>query len=161
MGAFKEPHGGTLKDCYLNEAAAEEEKVRAGNYPVWSLTARQLCDLDMLTNGAFSPLEGFNTQAQYEGICRDMRLPDGVLWPVPVCLDVSEAFSKELIIGNRIALRDPEGVLLATMDVEDIYTPDKKMEAERIYATQDESHPGVNYLVNTAGPVYELSLIHI
>jgi sulfate adenylyltransferase len=154
MGAFKEPHGGTLRDCYLTESAAEEEKVRAGDYPVWSLTARQLCDLDMLTNGAFSPLEGFNTQAQYESICRDMRLPVGVLWPMPICLDVSDEFAGELEVGKRIALRDPEGVLLATMDVEDIYTPDKAMEAERIYGTQDDTHPGVNYLMNTAGSVY-------
>ena len=154
MGAFKEPHGGELKDLYLTEAAAEKEQTKAGEYLSWDLTGRQLCDLDLLTNGAFSPLDGFLTKAEFDSVCKDMRLPSGVLWPMPICLDVSQEFGDQLKKGTRIALRDPEGVLLATMDVEDIYTPDKAMEAKTVYGTNDDTHPGVAYLNNTAGPVY-------
>ncbi len=154
MGAFKEPHGGELRDLYLNESAAEAEQKKAGDYPSWDLTARQLCDIDLLNCGAFSPLEGFNTQAEFEAICKDMRLPSGVIWPMPITLDVSEEFAASLTTGGRIALRDPEGVLLATMDVEDIYRPDKQMEAETVFGTTDDTHPAVAYLNNTAGPVY-------
>ena len=160
MGAFKEPHGGELKDLYLTEAAAEEEQNKAGDYLSWDLTARQLCDLDLLTNGAFSPLDGFLTKAEFDSVCKDMRLPSGVLWPMPICLDVSEEFGDKLKKGTRIALRDPEGVLLATMDVEDVYQPDKTMEAKTVYGTTDETHPGVAYLNNTAGPVYVGGRVH-
>jgi len=160
MGAFKEPHGGELKDLYLNESAAEAEQKKAGEYPSWDLTARQLCDLDLLSCGAFSPLEGFNTQAEFESICKDMRLPSGVLWPMPITLDVSEEFAETLSTGGRIALRDPEGVLLATMDVEDIYRPDKAMEAKSVYGTNDDTHPAVAYLNDTAGSVYVGGKVH-
>jgi sulfate adenylyltransferase len=160
MGAFKEAHGGELKDLYLKEAAAEQEQQLAGDYPAWALSVRQLCDLDMLTNGAFSPLEGFHTQVEYKSVCTDMRLPDGLLWPIPICLDVSEEFAETLSVGQRIALRDPEGVLLACMDVEDIYHPDKTLEAERVFDTTDVSHPGVAYLMHTAGPVYLGGRVH-
>lgn len=160
MGAFKEPHGGELKDLYLTEAAAEEEQNKAGDYLSWDLTGRQLCDLDLLTNGAFSPLDGFLTKAEFDSVCKDMRLPSGVLWPMPICLDVSQEFGDQLKKGTRIALRDPEGVLLATMDVEDVYTPDKAMEAKTVYGTTDDTHPGVAYLNDTAGPVYVGGRVH-
>ena len=84
MGAFKEPHGGELKDLYLSETAADEEMERARDYRSWDLTPRQLCDLEMLLNGAFSPLDGFLTQDQYKSVVADMRLPSGVLWPIPI-----------------------------------------------------------------------------
>jgi len=159
MGAYKEPHGGSLKDLYLDERAAEAEQLAAGDYPDWSLTARQLCDLDLLANGAFSPLEGFLGEADYFSVCTDMRLANGTLWPIPVCLDVSAAFAESLAErlengGERIALRDPEGVLLAIMAVDEIYRPDKSLEAREVYRTEDQKHPGVDYLMNTAGPVH-------
>jgi hypothetical protein len=121
MGAFKEPHGGELKELYLPEGKADEEKLRAKDYKSWDMNARQICDLDLLMNGAFSPLTGFLGEADYEGVCDDLRLESGVLWPIPVTLDVSEAFAGQIATGERIALRDAEGVLLATMDVEDIW----------------------------------------
>ena len=129
MGAYKEPHGGALKELYLDERAAEAEQLAAGDFPSWSLTERQLCDLDLLCNGAFSPLTGFLTEAEHRAVCEGMRLTSGVLWPIPVCLDVPEEFAGEVEAGTRIALRDPEGVLLATMDIEDVYRPDREHEA--------------------------------
>jgi sulfate adenylyltransferase len=160
MGAFKEPHGGQLKELYLPEHVADEEKQRAGEYPSWDLTPRQLCDLDLLLNGAFSPLEGFLGESDYDKVCNDMRLGSGVLWPIPVNLDVSEAFAEGLEAGTTIALRDPEGVLIATMDVSDIWSPDKKSEAQRVFGTTDDSHPAVDYLFHRAGPVYLGGKVH-
>jgi len=160
MGAFKQPHGGELKELYLPEHLADEAKQQAGAYPSWDLTPRQLCDLDLLLNGAFSPLEGFLGRADYESVCDGMRLASGVLWPIPVTLDVSEAFAEGLQAGASIALRDAEGVLIATMDVEDIWTPDKQSEARRVFGTTDDCHPGVDYLIHRAGPVYLGGKVH-
>ena len=154
MGAFKEPHGGELKDLYMSEGKADAEKQKARDYKSWDLTQRQICDLDLLTNGAFSPLEGFLGKDDYESVCDDMRLASGVLWPIPVTLDVSESFASDIETGDTIGLRDPEGVLLATLEVSDIWTPDLTSEAERVYGTTDDLHPAVAYLKNTSNPVY-------
>ena len=154
MGAYKEAHGGSLVDLYLNESEAEQEQQRAGEYLSWDLTPRQLCDLDLLTNGGFSPLTGFLAQADYESVCKDMRLSSGVLWPIPVVLDVSEEFAGTISEGQRIALKDTEGVLLATMEVSSIYRPDKALEASSVYGTSDDMHSGVHHLMHSTGPVY-------
>jgi sulfate adenylyltransferase len=154
VGAFKEPHGDILKQLYLPESAAEQEKQRARDYRSWDLTARQLSDLELILNGAFSPLEGFLTEAEYQRVLGDMRLPSGVLWPIPVTLDVSAEFAGGTTVGERIALRDPEGVLIATMEVSDIWEPDKAEEASRVFGTQDDHHPGVYYLMHQAGKMY-------
>jgi sulfate adenylyltransferase len=154
MGAFKEPHGGELKQLYLDDAAAEQIKAEAKDYKSWDLTDRQLCDLELILNGAFSPLDGFFTQQEYDGVLDNMRLPSGVLWPMPITLDVSSEFSEQLEAGEKIALRDSEGVLIATLDVADIWTPDKAKEAQQAFGSTDEAHPAVHYLNNVAGPVY-------
>ena len=154
MGAFKQPHGGVLKELYLPEHKADEEKLRASEYASWDLAPRQLCDLDLLLNGAFSPLEGFLGEADYEKVCDEMRLESGVLWPMPITLDVSEEFAGDIAEGDTIALRDGEGVLIATMEVSGMWQPDKKSEAQRVYGSTDDSHPAVDYLMNKAGPVY-------
>ena len=154
MGAFKEPHGGELKELYLSASAVEDEKQKAMDYPSWDLTDRQVCDIELLLDGAFSPLEGFLTEAEYDGVVEDMRLPGGILWPMPITLDVTTEFAEQVSAGDTIALRDPEGVLVATMEVADNWTPDKSREARHVYGTEDEAHPGVNHLMNIAHPVY-------
>lgn len=154
MGAFKKPHGGELKNLYLSGDEAELEKARSRDLPSWDLTARQICDIELLLNGAFSPLEGFMSEDDYRGVVADMRLGTGVLWPIPVTLDVSQEFAEGLGVGGDIALRDAEGVLIATLNIDSIYTPDKIVEAESVFGTTDEKHPGVDYLMNIAGPVY-------
>src|SRR5665213_2377874 len=83
-----------------------------------------------------------------------MRLPSGVLWPMPITLDVSQKFADTLSDGENIALRDPEGVIIATLRVADNWTPDKDHEAKKVFGTTDQIHPGVNYLMNQAGAVY-------
>jgi sulfate adenylyltransferase len=154
MGAFKEPHGGTLKQLYLEPAAAELEKKKARDYKSWDLTARQLCDVELILNGAFSPLEGFHTRAEYESVLSTMRLPGGLLWPIPVNLDVTEKFAAEVATGETIALRDHEGVLIATMTVTDIWRPDRVAESQAVFGTVDPLHPGVSYLLQRSHPVY-------
>ena len=148
------PHGGLLKDLYLTAEEAAAEKIRAQEMTSWDLTPRQICDIELLLNGAFSPLEGFLGRADYDRCVKEMRLADGTLWPIPITLDVSEAFAAGLSEGEEIALRDQEGVLIATMAVEDVWTPDKAAEARGVFGSEDEAHPGVRYLFNVAGPTY-------
>ena len=154
MGAFKEPHGGVLKELYLGESAAEREKLAARDTKSWDLTPRQLCDIELLLNGAFSPLGGFLGQADYERVLAEMRLVSGELWPIPITLDVTEAFAETLASGETLALRDPEGVLIATLEVGDIWTPDRAAEAAAVFGTEDDAHPGVDRLLHHANPVY-------
>ena len=154
MGAFKQPHGGDLKNLYLSADAASKEQDAAREYASWDLTERQLCDIELLLNGAFSPLEGFLNQADYDSVVARMRLTSDVLWPMPIMLDVSEEFSSKIKSGDKVALRDLEGVVIATIEVGDIWTPNKKIEAESVYGSSDEAHPAVHYLNNIANPVY-------
>ena len=148
------PHGGELKDLLVAENLRESLKTEAGDFPSWDLNQRQLCDLELLIDGSFSPLEGFLGQTDYDSVLNDLRLADGAVWPMPVMLDVSEAFAKQLDASASIALRDPEGVIIAVLDIEDLWQPDLKQEAETIFGTVDDSHPGVNYLLNRSNPVY-------
>ncbi|MEX0374138.1 bifunctional sulfate adenylyltransferase/adenylylsulfate kinase [Spiribacter pallidus] len=148
------PYGGTLKDLRLDAAAADEARGRALELPGWDLTERQLCDLELLANGGFSPLDGFMNQADYERVVTDMRLADGTLWPMPITLDVSEAFAGRLATGDQVVLRDPEGVALAILTVSDTWRPDRAAEAEAVFGTRDTAHPGAAYLLQRSHPVY-------
>ena len=137
MGAFKEPHGGELKNLYLDDAGVKAEKARARDLPSWDLNMRQVCDIEMLLNGAFSPLEGFLDEKDYQSVLSNMRLASGVIWPMPINLDVKPDFSDKLKVGDEIALRDGEGVLIATMKISSIYRPDKALEAKSVFGTND------------------------
>jgi sulfate adenylyltransferase len=154
MGAFKEPHGGELKNLYLPDDEVDAAKEAAGDFPSWDLTERQLCDIELLLNGAFSPLEGFLNKDDYDSVVETMRLKSGVLWPIPITLDVSDDFAKDIKSGDKVALRDLEGVILATLEVGDVWTPDLDAEAKGVYGTTDDKHPAVNYLKNVGNPVY-------
>ena len=154
VGVFEEKQGGKLANRHPDEAVLGEARRRARDAKSWDLTPRQLCDLDLLLNGAFAPLEGFMSAAEYEGVLRNMRLPSGEVWPVPVTLDVSEAFAGGLQRGDTIALRDAEGLLAAIMEVGEMWRPEKDEEARAVYGTLDEAHPGVSYLLHRTHPVY-------
>ena len=148
-------HGGELIDLYANAERRAELKAHAKDFPSWDLTPRQICDLELLLSGAFSPLSGFMTEAEYEGVCHSMRLTTGVLWPMPIVLDVNEAFAKSLKREiSKIALRDGEGVMLAVLHVEDVWYPDRKTEAEAVFRTNSTLHPGVDYLLNKTNRWY-------
>jgi sulfate adenylyltransferase len=154
MGALKAAHGGELRNCYLDADAAAEEKARSREWKSWDLTPRQLCDIELLLNGGFSPLEGFMGRADYDSVVTRMRLADGLLWPIPVTLDVSQSFADCLGEGETIALRDREGVLIATMLVTDKWSPDLRREATDVLGTTDDLHPEVDRLFHQSGPVY-------
>ena len=112
----------------------------------WDLSARQLCDLELLLNGAFAPLSGFMGQADYDSVLATMRLACGALWPIPITLEVDAGFADTLVLGQDIALRDPEGVIIALLKLESKWTPDKAQEARLVYDTEDRAHPAVAYL---------------
>jgi sulfate adenylyltransferase len=143
-----------IAELYVSADSAQKLKHEAGNLPSWDLTARQVCDLELLMNGGFFPLKGFLTQADYVGVVENMRLADGTLWPIPITLDVSEAFAGKVAPGQDIALRDSEGVILAILSITDKWSPDKAKEAVHVFGADDLAHPAVNYLHNIAGPVY-------
>ncbi len=148
------PNLGPIPELYVSADSAQKLKREAADLTSWDLTPRQMCDLELLMNGGFNPLKGFLNQADYEGVVEKMRLADGSFWPMPITLDVTEKFAKSLEEGETIALRDQEGVILATLTVDDIYRPVKAREAEMVFGADDVAHPAVNYLHNTAGPVY-------
>jgi sulfate adenylyltransferase len=149
------PHGGDLVELVASAERSAELKAHSREWPSWDLTARQLCDLELLLSGGFSPLRGFMKRADYERVCHNMHLASGVLWPMPITLDVTEEFVKKLQPGSsKIALRDPEGVMIAVLDVEEVWQPDRKAEAESVFGTTSAVHPGVDYLLNKANPWY-------
>ena len=149
------PHGGELINLNVDGERAAELKAQSRDFPSWDLTARHIRDLELLLNGGFSPLRGFMTKADYEGVCHNMKLTSGVLWPIPITLDVTESFAKALKPGSsKIALRDAEGVMLAVLHVEDVWQPDRKAEAKAVFNTTSPLHPEVNYLLSKENPWY-------
>lgn len=148
------PHGGDLKTLFASPDRVPELKREALDLPSWSLTQRQLCDIKLLLNGGFSPLEGFLSEADYDAVVDSMRLSDGTLWPMPITLDVTAATADAVSPGDSLALRDREGWLVAIMTIESKWTPDKAREAREVFGTESEMHPAVDYLMNQVHPVY-------
>ncbi len=134
---------------------AEQLRIEAVKLPSLDLNRHQLYDLESLLNRAFYPLSGFMNQADYQAVCADMRLADGSIWPIPICLDVKESFAASLTSGERIALNDEEGFLLAILTVGDIWQPDLKEEGRAVFGSDDpEAHPGVKALFCGKGSWY-------
>src|SRR5271155_5753517 len=149
------PHGGELVQLIAQPERAAELKSHSKEWPSWDLTPRQLCDLELLLTGGFSPLRGFMTRADYQGVCHNMRLANGTLWPMPITLDVSEEFAKKLTLGSsKVALRDPEGVMLAVLHVEEVWQPDRQAEAKAVFNSTSKAHPGADYTISKANPWY-------
>ncbi|KAF8628916.1 hypothetical protein AX15_003694 [Amanita polypyramis BW_CC] len=144
------PHGGVLKDLVARDAATSDHlREEAAALPDITLTERQLCDLELITNGGFSPLEGFMNEKDYTSVVESLRLSDGVLFPMPITLDVSreDIDRMSLAPGVRVALRDPrDDEALGILTVEDIYAPDQVKEAVRVFGADDPTHPSVVYL---------------
>jgi sulfate adenylyltransferase len=149
-----DPHGGVLVDLLVGATRAAELKQRASEWPSWQLTPRQLCDLELLACGGFSPLRGFLGEDDYDAVCRSMRLADGTLWPMPVTLDLPESVLASLRSGGMLALRDPEGVMVAALQVTEVWRPDLEAEAEAVFGTVDSTHPGVDHLLHRTNPWY-------
>jgi sulfate adenylyltransferase len=143
-----------IPELFVSHESAQKLKVEAGNLTSHDLTPRQICDLELLMNGGFNPLKGFLSEADYTSVVETMRTADGALWPIPITLDVNEKFADTIELGQDIALRDQEGVILATMTITDKWVPNKAREAEMVFGADDSAHPAVNYLHNQAGNVY-------
>jgi sulfate adenylyltransferase len=143
-----------LAPLLVEESRAEELKQTSMDVPSVTLTQRQLCDLELLMCGAFTPLSGFMDQKSYDEVLAHSRLPDASVWPIPITLDISNALAEDISAGDRLALRDSEGFMLAVLTVSDIWSPDRDRESECVYATGDTAHPGVAYLKEQTQPVY-------
>ncbi len=154
MEYFVPPHGNKLVDLLVDAERAEVLKTESQGFLSLTLSQRQVCDLELLMNGAFSPLTGFMDQADYEAVVDTVRLADGTVWPIPIVLDIAEKFAEKLQKGSKIALRDGEGFMPAVLTVGDIWQPDKSREAEKVYGTTSDRHPGVRYLREMVNPVY-------
>ena len=148
------PHGGTLVDLMADADRVEELKKLSRDVASHDLTDRQLCDLELLMNGSFSPLTGFLGKADYDRVVSEMRLTDDTLWPMPITLDVSEETASSLGEGDMLALRDAEGVMLAVLHVTDVWQPDLEHEAQEVFGTTNREHPGVDFLLGSSQPFY-------
>ncbi len=152
-GHLIEPHGGELVDLMVGPERTAELKAASREWPSWDMTERQVCDLELLLNGGFSPLTGFLGKADHDSVCDRMRLADGTLWPIPITLDVPENVAANLHPGRSVlALRDGEGVMLAALHVEEVWQPDLEDTAKKVFGTTDLLHPGVSYLLKKTHP---------
>src|SRR6185295_4484221 len=138
---------GHLCELLVSAERAAELKAASRDWPSWDLTPRQMCDLELLLSGAFSPLTGFLKKADHDSVCADLRLADGTLWPIPILLDLPPAFAEKLEVGKPLALRDPEGVMLAALHVEEVWSLDREAAAQAVFGTADPHHPGAAQVV--------------
>jgi len=159
-----EPHGGKgLKALLAPQIERQEELARAADLRKVHLSSREASDLLMLAMGAYTPLPGFMGEADWRGSCLDMKLQNGVFWPMPITLSCDREVADSIHYEEEIALvAGDNNDLLAIMEVSEKYTPDKELECEHVYRTTDPAHPGVQKVldqgeVNLAGPVTCLS----
>ena len=123
-------------------------KSESNNYKNWVLTDRQICDLELIIDGSFSPLKGFLNEDDYNSVLDNMKLTDGSIWPIPINLDVNNEFIESISDESSITLRDKEGFAIAILDIESKWKPNKENEALKVYQTKNQEHPGVHYIIN-------------
>jgi sulfate adenylyltransferase len=160
MGQLVAPHGGRgLRPLQIEGDALASEWRRAGTLRSVRITSREKGDVVMLGIGGFTPLSGFMTHADWQGVCDEMRTADGLFWPIPITLSVDNATGDSIAVGEDVALRDlDDDALLAVMSVTEKYRIDKAYECKSVFKTTDPEHPGVRMVmeqgdVNLAGPV--------
>ena len=141
-------------ELVVDSDAAEALKLASLDVPSIGLTYRQLCDLELLSNGGFAPLKGFMGRADYDSVLSRMRLVDGTLWPIPVCLEVGAKQAETLSVGMKVGLRDDEGFMLAVLSIEDMWQPDREAEAEAVFGTASRDHVGVAQMFAAQTPTY-------
>jgi sulfate adenylyltransferase len=158
------PHGGgELKPLLLHGEALAAEKARAATLPKVRVSSREKGDIIMLGIGGFTPLDGFMTRADWEGVCDGMKMSNGLFWPIPITLSADKGSAGPIRTGGEIALVDPDtGAPLATMLVTEKFAIDKAHECATVFRTTDPEHPGVRLVldqpaVNLAGPIKVLS----
>jgi sulfate adenylyltransferase len=155
--ALIEPHGGRLVDLMAPAERAAEIKEESRDWPSWDLSQRQVCDLEMLLGGSFSPLDRFMGRADHDAVCARMRLAGHgeALWPIPITLDVPRGLADRLVAGrDTLALRDAEGVMLAALHVDELWEPDLAASCQSVFGTTDITHPGAAHLLQRTQPVF-------
>lgn len=164
MTTLVSPHGSDeLKPLLLEGAALDAEKARAQGLTKINISSREAGDIVMMGIGGFTPLEGFMTRADWEGVCDGMKMANGLFWPIPITLSTDISTAAGLTEGDDVALYDTErDEILATMTVSEKYTIDKAHECMQVYKTTDMEHPGVKMVmeqgdVNLAGSIKVLS----
>ena len=164
MSSLVSPHGGMgLRPLLLSGAELQHERLRAQSLPQVRVSSRERGDIIMMGIGGFTPLEGFMSHADWEGVCGGMRMADGLFWPIPITLSTDSATAATFKTGQEIALVDPDdGAPLATMLVTEKYAINKAHECASVFKTADPAHPGVRMVmdqleVNLAGPIKVLS----
>lgn len=148
------PSHARLVDLCVDDDRAGELKARAADWQSWTLTRRQLCDLELLTCGGFAPLETFLGEEDYLSVCQQMRLADGTLWPMPVALDVPGNVLAGTSRSDALALRDAEGAMVAALWITQAWRADRREEAAVVFGTTDETHPGVDHLLHKTSRWY-------
>jgi len=140
-----EPHGGEgLKALFAPQSERAAELERARGLTQVPMTSREVSDVLMMAMGAYTPLDGFMGQADWRGVCLDMKLENGVFWPIPITLSCDKDLAASIGLEEEVALVDGEnGEILAIMEVTEKYGPDKGLECEQVYRTRDAAHPGV------------------
>ena len=139
------PHGaGVLKPLLISEDLRSQQMSRAESLVKIPMSSCEVCDLLLLSMGAYTPLDGFMKQADWRGVCEDMRLADGLFWPIPVTLSANKTLANEIEIGQEVALIDGETQqIMGILMVQDKYIPDLDLQCDKVFGTKDKSHPGV------------------
>ncbi|MBC8402569.1 MAG: sulfate adenylyltransferase [Candidatus Marinimicrobia bacterium] len=152
MGTLVPPHGGELKPRLLTGKELAAARLRVASLPQVKMTSKEVSDLIMLAMGAFSPLEGFIGRADYRGVINKMKLTNGVLWPIPVTLAIDSEAAGSIDDGSDVALvAEDTGEILGIMTVEEKYSYDKTKEAQKVFTTTEEQHPGVKRIYDQGG----------
>jgi len=155
MVSTQQPYGGKLIDLLIKGDKRTQLLEETNRLVDLILTSRQLCDIEMLINGGFSPLVGFMNKETYDKVVEESRLPNGLIWTIPITLDVSAQRASQFSIGQRLALRDIERNPIGVITIESIWEPDKKKEAELVFGSPDDlAHPSISYIFNEAGSHY-------
>ncbi|MFC1795721.1 sulfate adenylyltransferase [Pseudomonadota bacterium] len=164
MSKLVAPHGGgELKALLAPQTERAEELARARELTKVPMTSREVSDVLMMAMGAYTPIDGFMSEADWRGSCLDMKLENGVFWPIPITLSCDSELADRIHVEEEVALVDGEsGEILAIMEVTGKYAPDKSLECEHVYRTTDTAHPGVKKVmeqgeINLAGKVTCLS----
>jgi sulfate adenylyltransferase len=150
-GHLVAPLGGSLVDLRTGDEEAEELRGRSAELPRVVLSSRELADLELLAVGAYSPLRGFMTRAQYEGVVENATLPGDVVWTLPITLPLPDPAAARG--AAQLALVDDAGRLRAVLTVEDVFERDLQREASEVYRTTDSAHPGVAALLASPATV--------
>ena len=164
MSKLVRPHGGgSLKPLLIEKQARASELKRAQGLRAVPMTSRETSDLLMLAMGAYSPLDGFMGHDDWRRVCVEMKLADGLFWPIPITLSCSEDLAEGIGLGEEVALTDQDsGEIMATMSVTEKYAIDRELECAEVFRSTDTDHPGVAKVmaqgaVNLAGPVRAIS----